>query len=78
MDLYCPKCGEPCDFHEFDTPQERKRFTAGEGCGIWGYTCAPASDQGKDRAAAAGILSDLMGDDLDGIASMGEDIERYF
>lgn len=72
MDLYCCKCGEPFDFHSFETPQERKAFTV-KGCGGVEWIGECDGDGSSLEAMAAGAMSDLLGDDVDGIAAMLED-----
>lgn len=84
MDIYCPKCAEPWDIdslHDaaddlnstFD--QVRVRFQQ-VGCVALGMpvTCEPAKDPAATfRAEVAGVMYDLLGDDIDGAASMFED-----
>ncbi|MBI4294654.1 MAG: hypothetical protein HY669_00630 [Chloroflexi bacterium] len=75
MDLYCQRCGEPWEHyyvqHEM-TPQEGGRFKRGEGC---------PSCYGKPvvkrpfRAQLAAAMTDLLGDDVDGLAAEMEDAE---
>lgn len=86
MDLYCPKCAEPwevetlhemADYTDSPTPitfhEANARFQR-EGCEAFG--CPHNTEtMGSFRAQAAGVLSDLLGDDVDGIASMLEDAE---
>ena len=87
MDVYCPICREPWDmdcFHEQikeDHPKlksgkkydaEYKKLTAkfrSEGCKCIGGTCTVT----RKRSVAMGALYDLLGDDMDGAASMMED-----
>lgn len=74
MDLYCPKCAEPFDFHEFETQAERKAFTT-KGCEAVEWL-APCNGDGKSlRAMTSAALSDLLGDDMDGLAAMMEDFD---
>lgn len=80
MDLYCQKCGEPENFMSTRmdfTFTERKKFDAGVGC--------PACKWGKDapkkrpfRSELASMLTDILGDDIDGIASEMDDAEWMF
>lgn len=75
MDLYCQRCGEAYDFdyivHEV-TPEEAGRFKRGEGCpSCYGKPVAKR----PFRAQVASAMRDIMGDDLDGIASSMEDAE---
>ena len=78
MDLYCQKCGEPydCDHvHNEMSSEERNGFLHGEHC--------PAC-KGKTvekvpfRAQLSSALSDILGNDLDGIAAEMEDAEAMF
>ena len=77
MDLYCPKCGEPfeMDYVQHDmTPQERNDFWAGRGCSA---ECKAEVIEEKDRpmrAVACGVLRDVLGSDVDGIAAELEDL----
>ena len=84
MDTKCGYCREPFDFdsiQEFDQddyPGAKKDFFAGRGC--------PACHWGKDddrkiegeRAEVMAMLSDVLGDDEDGIAAMMEDYDFLF
>jgi hypothetical protein len=76
MDVYCQKCGEPWDFFYFtdEEPENKKRFYNGEGCPScnWGAT-APAKRPFRSEVTAA--LRDILGDDIDGIASELQDAE---
>ena len=87
MDLYCQKCSEPYDLwyvqNDMDDDEENdgpngerpsKRFKKGDGC--------PACHWGKDapqqpnlRAQAMAVTMELLGDDIDGAASMMDDFE---
>lgn len=72
MDIYCPKCGEPCDIWEFDDPADRKRY-AKIGCEAVGFgRCTPTDPA---RQATLSAIAEVMGDDLDGMAAMAEDAE---
>lgn len=86
MNLYCTKCGEPWErdsFHEVanDTGREfgavRRQFTA-VGCsalsGVYfgDVRCNPNGD--RRRADLSGVLFDLLGDDVDGVASFLDDL----
>lgn len=88
MDIYCPRCGEPWGIDELRDvetvdgvpmtfAQARKLFF-GKGCGaVFGYgrPCEPANDVMRSRAGVAGMLADLLGDDVDGIAADMEDFQ---
>jgi hypothetical protein len=79
MDLYCQKCGEPWDlgglwdFEEDDYEGAREDFLKGKGCPAcaWGMN-APATP--PPEARATGQMIDILGDDLDGVASELEEI----
>jgi len=75
MDLYCQHCEEPADVyhvnHDMD-PEFRAMFRAGTGC-----DCCEGKGARVDslRADAMGAMMDIMGDDLDGCASMMDDFD---
>ncbi len=76
MDLYCSRCGEPYDMdhvmHGGFTPEEKERWQAGRGCpACYGKPV----EKRPFRAEVAGMLQDLLGDDVDGIAAEMEDAE---
>lgn len=77
MDIYCPVCGEPWNLDALhDVPgvafeSARRRF-AREGCRVFGSTHNSAVD--SDRAAKSAVLHQLLGDDIDGIAALMEDL----
>jgi hypothetical protein len=83
MDINCPKCGEPWDAEELHYVAEENQTTFSEelakfrrtGCEVFGEQHADPADQRK--ALAATIAFDLMGDDVDGIASFMEDLGDY-
>lgn len=80
MDVTCPKCGEPWEndtLHDYaeevgSTYREIARQFRTKGCGVafsnWGVTC-----HADDRSAMRTALADLLGDDMDGYASLCED-----
>lgn len=76
MDIYCPVCGEPWAVDELHAvPGEafeaaRRRFRA-EGCAVFGSRHNTPID--ADTAARSAALFSLLGDDIDGIASLMED-----
>jgi hypothetical protein len=80
MDLYCQKCDEPWDLHhvEHDMDQDdengKARFKAGEGCPCcdWGKS---APEQQSLKGMAMGMMADILGDDVDGMASMMDDFD---
>ncbi len=78
MDLYCSRCGEPYDMDTvaFEmTPEERNHFKTGAGC----PSCYGKPVEKKPfRAQLSGVLQDILGDDVDGIAAEMEDAEALF
>jgi len=81
MDIYCSKCAEPVeiDYLHDIADDQRTTFTEvmrrfqSDGCKAIEARCNPRKDRG--RASAAAALYDLLGDDIDGAASMLEDFE---
>lgn len=91
MDIYCPKCGEPWDndcLHE--EADERKnlqlpgadyttvaRQFASKGCAALSAAYGPVecTPNNSLRAMASDAMFDLMGDDVDGVASMMDDFD---
>lgn len=75
MDLYCQVCGEPYEvFFVTDdmTPLERADFHAGRGC----PSCKGRKQEKTPfRATLASAMTDVLGDDIDGIAAEMEDAE---
>ncbi len=77
MDIYCPVCGEPWDLYGLhDVPgvpfeAARRRFAA-EGCQVFGTKHNSPID--SDRATKSAVLHQLLGDDIDGIAALMEDL----
>ena len=76
-DLFCPRCGEPWDLdslHELVDAGTSATFTDAarlfhtEGCGAAfnGRRCVKSD---SFKAKAAEVLFDVLGDDVDGIAS---------
>jgi hypothetical protein len=84
MDIYCTRCGEPWDNDTFhDVAAEQKitykqaiaRFRD-EGCAGTGW-CDPCQPVNTLRTSATAMLHDILGDDIDGIASLLEDFEYF-
>ena len=82
MDIYCGKCGEPWDMDSLHEAVDEGHATSWDdarttferkGCGLWGVKCSSSPDTARAMASAA--LMDVMGDDMDGVASMLEDAE---
>lgn len=81
MDIPCPKCSEPWDIDEFhDIAEEqgitwddvRKNFAA-KGCEALGMS--PCTPDNSLRSQASAVVMELLGDDLDGAASLMDDFE---
>jgi hypothetical protein len=70
-DIRCPKCGEVTDLWDFDDPRDRKLYVT-QGCEAVGFGRCVAD---HDKAMVVGAVADIMGDDLDGMASMLEEAE---
>lgn len=82
MDIRCTKCGEPwdieslhdeADYREVSFDDIRSEFSR-VGCRALGCECNAAT-LGGHAATVASLAEELMGDDIDGIASMLEDAE---
>lgn len=81
MDVLCPVCGEPWDHDELHelaaelevSYTEAARLFRTEGCAAFpGNKHSAAGD--TFAAEAARVTYDLLGDDMDGAASMFEDM----
>lgn len=80
MDIRCPKCAEPIDNDELHyiaddmstTYRELASAFRTDGCAAIGYRCNPDT-VGNDAAAAASVLYEILGDDMDGAAAMLDD-----
>jgi hypothetical protein len=80
MDIICPKCGEPWEFdtlHDYadeaettyaDVAKTFRKLGCGKAFANWNVTC-----HADERSAMRSVLADLLGDDLDGYASLCED-----
>jgi type II secretory ATPase GspE/PulE/Tfp pilus assembly ATPase PilB-like protein len=86
MDVYCQHCDEPYDVysahHELgddnlDSMQAKNDFISGKGCPScnWGKK-GDSTNSFKSEAMSA--MSDILGDDIDGMASMLDDYEYMF
>lgn len=80
VDIRCTKCGEPwsidslhdeADWQEVSFDVIRRQFSL-KGCEALGCGCNEAT-LGSNAATVASLAEELMGDDIDGIASMLED-----
>lgn len=81
MDIYCSKCGEPIDSYElhdvadadgvsYETVASNFRK---DGCKALGYKCNTEPSRG--HAVAAEAMYELLGDDMDGAATMLDDLD---
>lgn len=75
MDLYCPVCGEPWDMDELHdvegkTFAQAQRAFRKNGCTVFGNAHNAAPD--TKAASFARTMDMVLGDDIDGIAAMGE------
>ena len=84
MDIYCPKCAEPWDMDElheavaadyYPTFTEARKAFARYGCPAMDGRAKACPDTviGHDMGNLISEVYDLLGDDLDGAASMLED-----
>lgn len=64
---------DPCTDGCVEYTKLTRRFHAGEGCAVFGTPCEATLP--KDQSALIYALSDMMGDDTDGIMSSLEDAE---
>ena len=85
MDIRCPKCGEPWDIdslheeadYQGRTFKEIRNEFVSKGCGsALGNAEWCDSHANSSAANIASLAFDLMGDDVDGVASMLEDAEQ--
>ena len=90
MDLYCKHCGEPWELdslHEIivaakiapDFSAARKRFYK-YGCGAFDAVakiCQHPPVTNTTKIAAYSALQDLLGDDVDGLCSMEDDLNFF-
>ena len=85
MDIYCHRCGEPWEIDTFhDIADERGETFAvvmsafqREGCGATGWVAAcerATGDGARMRGDLSAALAEMLGDDVDGIAAMMEDL----
>lgn len=90
MDVYCPKCSEPFDPDEFHGWEGRdyetnRRLFFSQGCEGMGMRCSDSPPQtvagepdGFTKGEACAALAELLGDDVDGIASTMDDFGFMF
>lgn len=82
MDVRCPKCGESWDHdelhHAAEITGETYAATAAlfrrVGCEVFGTS---HGEMLTERSAGAGLVYELLGDDMDGAAAMFEDMEAF-
>lgn len=83
MDIYCPRCAEPWEIDslhdavaEGSAPDfaEARHIFAADGCGTL-FNGRPCERSNHPRAHLAAELFDILGEDVDGIASMHADAE---
>lgn len=76
MDLYCTTCGEPHEIECLQEPEEYGLTLRGRmivACSSCAYHRENGTiDTGVTQVASA--MHDIMGDDIDGVASMMEDM----
>ena len=81
MDLFCQVCGEPWDIQSVEhydfSDSERKKFHAGKGCPACKFGEKAPEDM-PFRSMLASAAADILGDDIDGLASIMDDAERAF
>ena len=83
MDNYCQKCAEPWDIfsvNEFSVEYDggtSKDFYNGKGCPCcnWGKDNIELNNRQKMTTDLMSICRDLLGDDIDGMASIMDDAE---
>lgn len=79
MDLRCARCGGPWDL-DYVVVESPEEFTRNGSTITRCPACETTADADltsgqRDRAEVAGVLGDLLADDLDGAAAMLEDAE---
>ena len=79
MDLVCLRCGENWDlFHVMENKEEFKFAEENTGKIIECESCRgkkiELSEEENARLEAMGAIADLLGDDVDGLACMYEDL----
>ena len=81
MDIICPRCSEPLDIYELHNMykgnrklsfDEAKSIFYKNGCGIL-LNEKQCELNETEASQASAILNDLLGDDIDGVATMLED-----
>jgi hypothetical protein len=82
MDMHCIKCGEPWDVHHVLHDAEPDEFKFGENKGVI-KECPACKGKAPDSKANERMmftqaLADIMGDDIDGMASAMDDFPEFF
>lgn len=77
-DILCPRCLEPCDVLEIseflaDAGISMEDYHAGNGCDVC-YGKPVTANEGTIGILHNRILHRMLGDDLDGIASITQDL----
>jgi hypothetical protein len=77
VDIHCVICGEPWDLFELEDVegvpvQEARHRFAKDGCVVFGNKHTDPPD--TERAQKSRALFDHLGDDIDGIAALSEDL----
>ena len=74
MDLLCTRCGEPWEMTLDDlSPAYRKDFLKGKGCPCC-HNLKTATNINPENSYIQRELAPLLGDDIDGLASMMDDV----
>lgn len=83
MDIYCPKCGEPWemdslhDLIEDGCEDYHKAVSLFRNKGCEAFGCGHNVTPMETTALASELMFDILGDDVDGIASMMDDFWEY-
>ena len=74
MDLLCTRCGEPWEMTLDDfSPAYRKDFLKGKGCPCC-HNLKTVTNINPGNSYIQRELAPLLGDDIDGLASMMDDV----
>jgi hypothetical protein len=75
MDIYCINCGEPWELYNDGEVEPAYKMALGGVCPACNGDPAKAGRSGAKQAEATAALISILGDDVDGIASMLDDFE---
>ena len=80
MDIYCLNCGEPWDIFEVNDDKESFSFSEANtgkinACPSCQGKAVELSQKQKFNLEAKSLMADLLGEDVDGLASMLDDME---